>query len=296
VLGAYLLGLFLRRRRFPWRETGLTGLAGLGALSPVAYNAWVFTTNPAFATWAAQNLILSPHPLHYLLGFVLLLVPAAWGAIQVIRRGDEQWLLPVAWVLVAPILLYLPFNLQRRMIAAVQLPLALLAATGLMTWFYRRRWVLVAFVAIASLSNLLLVIGNLGPIRQRTVPVFRPGNEVAALEWLAAHSEPGETVLASFEVGNVIPVWTDLRVFAGHGPETLHGAEKSAALQQFFDPDTDDAWRQSLLRDYGLDYAFYGPDERALGGWDPASADYLTLIHSSQEYTIYRVSQEGMQP
>ena len=296
VLGAYLLGLFLRRRRFPWRETGLTVLAGLGALPPVAYNAWVFTTNPAFATWAAQNLILSPHPLHYLLGFVLLLVPAVWGAIQVIRRGDEPWLLPVAWVLVAPILLYLPFNLQRRMIAAVQVPLALLAAAGLVTWFHRRRWVLVAFVAIASLSNLLLVVGNLGPIRQRTAPIFRPGNEVAALEWLAAHSEPGETVLASFEVGNVIPVWTDLRVFAGHGPETLYGAEKSAALQRFFKPDTDDAWRQSLLRDYGLDYAFYGPDERALGGWDPANADYLTLVHSSQEYTIYRVSQEGRQP
>jgi hypothetical protein len=296
VLGTYLLSLFLRRRRFPWRETGLTVVAGLGALVPVAYNAWVFTTNPAFVAWAAQNRILSPHPLHYVLGFALLLVPAVWGAIQAIRLEDERWLLPVAWVLVAPVLIYLPFNLQRRMVAVAQVPLALLAAAGLVAWFHRRRWVLVAFVAIASLSNLLLVVGNLGPIQQRTAPIYRPGNEIAALEWLAAHSEPGETVLASFEVGNVIPVWTDLRVFAGHGPETLHGAEKSAALQRFFDPDTDDAWRHSLLRNYGLDYAFYGPEERALGAWDPANADYLTPVYSRKEYTIYRVSQEERQP
>ena len=296
ALGAYLLGLFVRRRRFPWRETSLTALAGLGALPPVAYNAWVFATNPAFGTWAAQNLILSPHPFHYLLGFALLLVPAIWGAINLVRRGEERWLLPVAWVLVVPILLYLPFNLQRRMVAAVQVPLALLAAVGLMTWFSRKRWVLPAFVAFAGLSNLLLVIGNLGPIQQRTTPIFRPGSEIAALEWLADNSDAGETVLASAEVGNVIPVWTDLRVFAGHGPETLHNADKLAALQEFFDPKADDAWRQSLLRDHGLDYLFYGPEEQALGGWDPASAAYLTPIYGSQGYAIYRVSQVGRQP
>ena len=296
VLGAYLLGLFLRRGRFPWRETGLTALAGLGAVPPVAYNAWVFTTNPAFATWAAQNLILSPHPLHYLLGFALLLVPAVWGAIEVIRRGQERWLLPVAWVLVVPILLYLPFNLQRRMIAAVQVPLALLAAVGLTAWFQRRRWILVAFVALSSLSNLLLVAGNLGPIQQRAAPVYRPGREIAALEWLADHSEPGERVLASFETGNIVPVWTDLRVFAGHGPETLYNAEKLLALQQFFDLDTGDGWRQSLLRDYGLDYVFFGPGERALGGWDPANAAYLVPVYGSQGYAIYRVSPVGGQP
>ena len=176
------------------------------------------------------------------------------------------------------------------------MPLSLLAATGLVTWFHKRRWVLVAFVAVASLSNLLLVIGNLGPIQQRTVPIYRPGNEIAALEWLAAHSEPGETVLASFEVGNVIPAWTNLRVFTGHGPETMYAADKSAALRRFLDPDTDDAWRQSLLRDYGLDYAFYGPDEQALGGWDPANAGYLIAVHSNQEYTIYRVSLGEGQP
>jgi hypothetical protein len=296
ALGAYLLGLLVRRRRFPWRETGLTALIGLGALLPVAYNAWVFAVNPAFATWAEQNLILSPHPAHYLLGFALLLVPAVWGAIKVIRDGDERWLLPVAWILAVPILLYLPFNLQRRMIAAVQVPLALLAAVGLVAWVRARRWILVAFVAVASLSNLLLVLGNLGPIQQRTTPIFRPGNEVAALEWLDAHSQPGEVVLASFEVGNVIPARTDLRVFAGHGPETLHNAEKLAALQRFFDPDTDDAWRQSLLGDYDLDYVFYGPDERELGGWDPATAVYLTPIHESREYAIYGVSQVRRQP
>ena len=296
ALGSYLLALFARRRRFPGRETGLVALAGLGMVLPVAYNAWVFTTNPAFATWAAQNRILSPHPLHYLAGFALLLVPAVWGGIQVIRKGEERWLLPVAWVLAVPLLLYAPFNLQRRMIAAVQVPMALLAAVALVAWFHRRRWALAGYVAVASLTTLLLVAGNLGPIQQRTTPIYRPGAEVAALEWLAAHSEPDETVLAAFDVGNVIPAWTDLRVFAGLGPETLDSTEKQADLRRFFDPTAGESWRQALLRDFGVDYVFYGPQERALGGWDPASAHDLRRIYQAGEYAIYRVVGEGAEP
>jgi hypothetical protein len=230
------------------------------------------------------------------LGFILLLVPAVWGAIQALRQGEEKWLLPVAWVLVVPVLLYLPFNLQRRMVAAVQVPLALLASVGLVAWFRHRRLLLVAYVAMASLSNLLLVAGSLGPIQQRTVPVYRAGGEVAALEWLATHSQPEETVLASFQVGNIIPARTDLRVFAGHGPETLNSLEKQAQIRGFFQPDTEDAWRQALLDDLGLDYVFHGPLERELGDWDPSGAHYLKLMRQEGDYAIYAVALQEGQP
>ncbi|MFN2225922.1 MAG: hypothetical protein ACK2UY_06435, partial [Anaerolineae bacterium] len=267
-----------------------TALTGLGALPPVAYNAWVFATNPAFGIWASQNRIRSPHPLHYLLGFVLLLLPAIWGAVAALREDKERWLLPVAWVLVVPLLLYLPFNLQRRMSAAVQVPLALLAAAGLVAWLGKRRWGLVAYAGVAGLSNLLLVAGSLGPIARQAEPIFHPAAEMAALRWLAAHSAPGETALASFETGNTIPAYTDLRVFAGHGPETLYNEEKKQAMDRFFDADTDDGWRQALLEEYGVDYVFYGPRERGLGGWDPGGAGYLTPILAQDGYAIYRVA------
>jgi hypothetical protein len=296
VLGVYLLALLVRRRHVPWQEIGLAALAGLGTLPPVIYDAWEFTTNPAFATWAAQNRILSPHPLHYLLGFALLLVPGIWGAVQALRQGEERWLLPLAWVLVVPFLLYMPFNLQRRMIAAAQVPLALLAAVGLLAWFRDRHLLLVIYVAVVSMSNLLLVAGTLGPIQQRAAPIYRPAAEIAALEWLAANAEPDQTVLASVGVNNVVPVWTDLRSFAGHGPETLNYAQKEAAIRRFFQPETDDAWRQELLQDFALDYLVYGPQEQELGDWDPAEAQYLIPVHDEEEYVIYRVALEESSP
>jgi hypothetical protein len=224
------------------------------------------------------------------------MVPAIWGTVQAFRQGEERWLLPVAWVLIVPVVLYLPFNLQRRMIAAVQVPLALLAAMGLVAWFRHKRLILVAYVGVASLSNLLLVAGSLGPIQQRTAPVYRPGGEVAALAWLAAHSQPEETVLASFQVGNVIPAQTDLRVFAGHGPETLNSAEKQADVHRFFHSGTDGVWRMTLLQEYGIDYVIFGPVERRLGNWDPYSANYLELRQREGEYAIFAVALQDSQP
>lgn len=301
VLGACLVLLAGRKRRIPWHEIGLCAVIGLLALPPAIYNAWVFTTNPAFRLWAAQNQILSPHPLHYLAGYVLLLVPAIGGAIHLLRQRDERWGLPIVWVLIVPCLLYLPFNLQRRLVSVVQVPLALLAATGLERWLSRisgpgRGWLRTAYVGVLSLSNVLLVIGSLGFVQQRPEPVYRPAAEVAALIWLGAHSQPDETVLSSPEVGNVIPAWTDLRVFVGHGPETLHHAAKREMVRRFFDPATDDAWRQQMLREYNIEYLFYGPQERALGDWSPDAASFLYPIYRRAGYTVYRVVPEARQP
>lgn len=289
VLGAYLLAMLVRRQRLPWQEIGLTLLVGLGCLPPVAYNAWVFATNPAFATWSAQNRIPSPHPIHLVLGFAPLLVPALWGASKALRQAGERWLLCLAWVLVAPVLIYLPVNLQRRLVVGVQVPLALLAAVGLEAWFRDRRWAPLAYVGLASLSNLLLVAGSLGPIQALSEPIYRSGAEIAALRWLDAQSQPDEVVLASYETGNVIPAYTDLRVFAGHGPETLDNVGKQADLHRFFSADTPDEWRCELLEEYRVRWVFYGPAEKSLGKWDPSTAHYLELAIAGGSSSVYRV-------
>jgi hypothetical protein len=305
VVGIYLVVLAVRLRRIPWREIGLATLAlSLGALV-VVYNLWLTVSEPVYRAWASQLHMLSPHPLHYLLGYAPLLVPAAWGLkvlAEQIRSAvnhpavQSNWLLPIAWLVAAPVLAYLPFTAQRRLIVLAQVPLAMLAAMGLRDWFGRKLWAYAGYVTAASLSVLLLTFGSLGPIGQKEIPVFRPTSEEAALAWLAAHSTPGEAVLASFEVGNVIPARTDLSAFAGHGPETLHSIDKRDMIHRFFAAETDDAWRRSLLSEFDLDYVFWGPLERALGDWKPTAALYLDSVYEGGGITIFRVAQEEIRP
>lgn len=304
VLGILFLILMLRRKKVPWREMGLAAIPGLFCAPVVIYNLWLTSTESVYHTWANQLQILSPHPLHYLLGYAPLLIPAAWGLKSLLQghNGDLassdpcSWRLIFAWLIAAPILIYLPFVSQRRLIVLAQVPLALLAAIGLRAWFGDRRWMQVAYASVASLSIVLLVFGSLGPIHERNRPIFHPSAEIAALEWLGSHAETDATVLASFQVGNLTPARADLRAFAGHGPETLHSEAKIDMIQRFFQPGTDAEWRTSLLWEQDIDYVFYGPQERSLGDWDPSAARYLKPVYDDGGYTIYAVLPEEMQP
>jgi hypothetical protein len=112
---------------------------------------------------------------------------------------------------------------------------------------------------------------------------------MAAMRCLSTQAASDEIVLASFEVGNVIPAHTDLRVFAGHSIETLEGDEKQDTIRQFFEADVSDDWRRSVLVEFDLDYVFWGPIEQSMGDWDPETADYLVPICSESGYRVFRV-------
>ena len=290
VTGAAWLALGLRGPRVPWREMWPAAGAALASAPIVAYSAWVFTTDPVYATWAAQNRILSPHPFHYLAAYGVLLLLAALGARNAWREERLGWL-ALAWAGVVPALVYLPFNLQRRLVEGVQVPLSLLAAVGILGLGWRRerlRVVLVVLLVGSSLTNVMLVAGNCLSLRGQPAPVYRDAGEVAALEWLGERVEPGDVVLAAYETGNYLPARVGARAFVGHGPESVRADEKKALVARFFDSATGDGYRRDLLAEYGVDWVFWGPAERRLGGFT-GQAPYLTQVYNAGGYAVFEV-------
>jgi hypothetical protein len=218
----------------------------------------------------------------------------------------------VSWVLVVPPLLYLPFNLQRRLIEGFQIPLCILASLGLaryvlravtrsgltrsLTRFQRytqpklRRFVTTAIILLTIPSNLLLVATSLVQVSRLSSPIFHEGMELEAMDWLAAHTQPSDTVLSSRQIGNYIPARAGNRVFLGHGPETIHAEEKENIVRQFFQTQTNDAYRKEILNQYDIAYLFYGPAEKALGDFQPATSPYLEEVFTNGRHTIYEVN------
>lgn len=322
--GVIGVGWLLRRWQMrggaarPWTEAGLAILAfAISAPVPI-YNAYVFTTNPVFKVWSEQNRIFSPSPVHYFLAFgplVLLAVLGAWTEWQ-LGLGRNAWserrALLVGWCVVVPLLVYIPFNLQRRLTLGVQVPLSVLAALGLWRLFagshsseenqtfeegrgletkdVLRGWRVasIGLVALLSLSNLLILFGAGSEVSQRSPPIFHPSAKVDAANWLGVNTTADQVVLAAYETGNYLPTRMSARVFAGHGPETVHSGAKRAMLRQFF-ADGDDAFRYKLLSDYGVSYLFYGPAEQALGDFSPADAPYMRRVYDNGTVQIYRV-------
>jgi len=313
-LGLYALVHRLRHRAPPWRRlAGLLGLALL-PLPVVAYSYQAISSNPVFSAWQAQSYTLSPPPVHYLLGYGVVLALAIWGGVRVVWEWAEPEMALVVWTLVVAPLLYAPlvFHLQRRMIDGLHVPLAILAALGLTQgllpavrrsrlagWLARRGyprprlvaltgWLVVAFSTPSTwylLASLILAAaGGYGPL-------YHSRAEVEAVHWLGEHSSPSDTVLCSYEICGYIPARIGQRTFWGHWAESIHLPQKQAAAQAFYsDLVTFD--RAGMLAHYNIVYVFHGPREQRMGNFDPATAPYLKAAFQQDGVAIYRVLSE----
>jgi hypothetical protein len=294
-----ILGLFTVWRYYDQKRQLLTGLIRLGLVAlpslPYLVYVWlVFNRNPAFVAWRVQSLTYSPAPIHYLLGFGLTFLLAGVGLVLTWRPAEPKYRFLHVWTISVPILVYLPLALQRRFLDGYQAPLAVLAAFSLV-WLAskieRRLWqfVLVALTLVMmSLTDILLLGGAMATVGQRPPLVFIAAAQVEAAAWLAKWADQ-TVVLASYDVGNYLPTVADVRVFVGHGPETVRSDEKQAQVETFFKANTEDGWRRSLLADFGVDYLYYGPAEQALGGYLPETAPYLEQVYHNGPVKIYRV-------
>jgi hypothetical protein len=287
----------LRTRRVHWRGIVTVVVMGISQLPLLIYDLWVFRSQPVFAAWSSQNLTLSPPLGAYLWGYGFLLVLAILGLVVWTRRGWPGLAFPVIWIALVAALIYVPSNLQRRFLEGVQVPLGLLAGVGLAEGLFpqhkgqrlgRPRWLAMAMlIALAAVSNLYLTTAYTVTAAIRDPRLFWRAEVLAGVDWLGKHTEPEDTVLSSFEVGNLIPGRIGHRVVLGHWMETVGYAEKDAAVARFFDAATPDEERVALLEEYDVAYLFYGPTERALGAFDPDGSHYLVRRFSHDGVRVY---------
>jgi hypothetical protein len=80
-----------------------------------------------------------------------------------------------------------------------------------------------------------------------------------------------------------------MRVVLGHGPESVYYAQAQSAVQTIFNAASSDMQRQSILRQYGVRYLLWGPDERKAGAWQPDQASYLYPVFQSGPYSLFQV-------
>jgi hypothetical protein len=152
-----------------------------------------------------------------------------------------------------------------------------------------QRWALSGLLFLTTPTFGLLLAFQMAGVIGLQSPIFRDGGEIAALDWLAAQTRPDDAVLSAYETGNYLPVRVHARAFIGHGPETARPEQKRPLVARFFAAETDDAWRESFLHEWGIDYVFVGPFERALGVTDLSGRSYLRLEYDAAGFQVYRV-------
>ena len=298
VIG-FILGLYLLRCHYHQKQKFFLSalrlfLVLLPALPYLLYVLLVFNQNPAFIAWRNQSATYSPAPIHYLLGFGFTLILAAIGLGILWRSAKSEHHFLQIWAMSVPVLVYLPNVLQRRFLDGYQAPLVVLAAIGLV-WLIekipRQFWqtmVVAVILIVMSLTNVFLIGGAIVTVILQPETIFVSAAQIQAADWLAEKARQA-VVLSSYSTGNYLPTVADVRVFLGHGPETIHSAQKQKQVEMFFNRTTAETWRLKLLDQFNIRYVYCGLRERALGDFAPDHAPYLQQVYNNDAVQIYRV-------
>jgi len=275
LLAAWLIALWVWRRRFPWAAVWRASAAGIGPVAVLIFNAWVFTRDPIYAAWAAGNVLPSPPVVDYLLAYGLLVVLAVPGVAAIWRRGlAAAWLLLLVWPLVGAVLVYAPISIQRRLLEGVIVPLSIFATIGL--WqivgekpdgeglhigWRLRQGAMGGLLMLLVAADFLLVGGGALRAANPEWTTFHPADDRAALDWLLENAPSGSIVLAEGGASSYLPAYASVRTVVGHGPETIDGGRKRAIVDTFFLGGMSDAERLAWLDETGADYVWVGPGE-----------------------------------
>ncbi|MFN8595197.1 MAG: hypothetical protein U0559_03315 [Anaerolineae bacterium] len=244
IFGAYLIARWWQRRALPWHEAIIVALSSIAAGAYGLYLVWAFHANPGLAAWSAQNPFASPNPIDFLLGFAPLLLLAVIGlrpsplllsqSGRGTRAAQGEGLLLIAWLVVGPIMAYLPVEISRRLIIGWQIPLCIFAAIGLQRLFEKRRVLGGLAVAAVLPTTVLIILGGSLRVSVPQPPLYITADQQAALDWLNAHTTNQDVVLSDWRFGNLVPVFADAHVFVGHPIETIDFKAKDAFTQRVF--------------------------------------------------------------
>lgn len=312
VLVAFLLMRILRDPRFLPADAKQYArrllVAGLFALPVVAYFLLISATEPAIGEWARRNVTTSPLPHNYLFGYGLLWVFAVVGFMAWRRTQKPERLFVLTWVVTSIILLYLPFQINRRMSNGLHLPLALLAAVELdLLWTALQRakirplarQLLIAalgWVCVLGLffSTIVTIVRAVYLASNPQLPLYDvPRDDAVAMRWIKEHSSSQDVLLSDAYHGNLLPAYTGRAVYAGHGHQTLRWEEKLKRINTwFFATNKDDAAKQRFLRNERITVVYITDATKKLGSFRAEEKPYLRLMYRNDAAAVYRVIPE----
>lgn len=277
--------------RSEWKSQALfAAIASAIPLPYLVYLVYAVKFNRFVQLWSSQNIILSPHPFHYLIAFGVVLPFSIIGILLMVKNHPRNGRFLAAWLLLFPGLAYAPVNLQRRLPEGIWVVLVAGAVYGLMRIDIRPGWKKVALFSVTPLvlpSTLFLLIGGIKAAAAYQTPVYRPVDEIAAFSYLAGEAERGDIVLGSYNTGNALPAWAPVSVLAGHGPESAELAKSLEKIHQFFNFETCSSPCTELLKENDVRFVIWGPEERQLGRGKPVFMSALRLCYTQGEYQIF---------
>ena len=313
VLGAYGILKIWRDRRIP-RYILISGILIVGiSCWPAVYSVLLTTLDPLWKDVLAQFAnagVFTPNLLHLpiLLGFAFILaliMAIRYNPIRSVPKTDLD-LFITGWFWISFVIVYLPVDYQIHLLNGWQIPIAIFATKGLFEWIIPvlnqmikvksrfARWnferiVPVIFLVLISLTNVYLFFWQFIDLSRHDYPYYLFTDEVIALKWLEKEGDGTDVVLSSLDTGQYVPAISGKHAFLAHWAQTVNYHEKVKLVDEFYSDEATNEMRSKLIRNYEIQYVFYGPAEKKLGNFRPAEMEFLELVFSTPLAEVYLV-------
>lgn len=282
-----------------WNKKSLVFSSFVAIFSGIGltYQIYEAVGNPILKVWNAQNILLSPPPINYLVGFGLLVIFGLIGINIFMQELRVEQKFIITWVGVTTILIYFPFNFQRRLIEGIHIGLCMAAVYGIYKFIERykeknKKWILIGILVILSLSSLFSVYQDFQTYGNdpKDLPYYyiRPEN-IEAIRWIGTRTSFNDIILSNRFFGNLIPGVIGRKVFIGHAIQTINFSQKINMTNEFL-LETDDKRAYSFLTKNHITYIFLGSNDSMIQyGFKPDEKTYLRKVYKNSGVSIYKV-------
>jgi hypothetical protein len=307
VVGAFWIVELVRSRAIPWRFSWAIVLI-LACSAPLAgYYQYLTSSDPLWRSILGQYVnagVWTPVPplLVILLGAPLLMAAVRLRGLSWDHAGTR---FAASWALIGVVIIYVPTVFQVKLLAALQVPLAILAADlwctrlgpWLESWSARRggraaaAWVPALVLALLVLpTNMYLLVWRLIELRRPASELYVTTDESAALDALAEATGPGDVALAVESVGRWVPNQGRTRAYLAHWAMTNKYLDRRRLVDRFFSAEADDAWRAELLAADGVTYVVWTARGRDAGlTFSPADSPLFEPVYLAPTAGVFKV-------
>ena len=293
VITVALLWSAIETRQFRWQ---LLVSFGIGGGLYLIYQYWIILSTPLLSGWNAQNVTPAPSFLNFVLSFSPALILAIWGLWSALRQHEKDPIkLLLVWLVLAPVLIYLPFSLQRRFMTGYYIPVAILAvyaiyvALGRIKLAINPNKVFVPIFIVSILTNVIVLFSGLYGVQTHNQLLYLSKDEDAAIGWIKVNTPQNAIILASPQIGTFIPAQTGRRVLWGHPFETVNSGVVENGVVQFYSGSMSEIEQNNYLQTNRVNYLFLGPRERQMG--TPTIIKDLTPVYQNASVSVYQVAE-----
>jgi hypothetical protein len=288
--------LWWKNRKIELRHFYALSVIALAQIPLLTYNFLILQHDPIWSLFTIQNQTLSPPPIYYMWGFAPFWIFAIYGIILAFREQHSAMVTMALWVISGFTLAYFPFFIQRRFLFGITIPLGILTIYGLSHFINiisiklpdllkREHLVYFAYISLASISSIYLILGMSLFMQTHPEGKFYPRDLENALVWLNENAQLDDFVLADIQTSQLVAQRTSLRVYVGHEIETINFEKKRSSMEAFFNGNSPKEW---LIQTH-VQWVIYRPYEKKISSSFALSSE-LELAYKNESVIIYKVN------